>query len=91
MLFCLFDYLLLFYFVQVAPVSTSEAQLLAPQEIMGEERARARGELTGAEERTETDRKRERRKKKAKQGAIARWVSRAGGKQARWGLHEPIT
>ena len=61
-------------FVQVAPVSASEAQLLAPQEIMGKERERARGELTGAEERTETDRKRERRKKKAKQGAIARSV-----------------
>ena len=63
-------------------MSTSEAQLLAPQEIMGEERARARGELTGAEERTETDRKRERRKKKAKQGAIARWVSGGANRHA---------
>ena len=57
---------------QVAPVAASEAQLLAPQEIMGAQREKARGELIGAEERTETDRKRERRKKKAKQGAIFR-------------------
>ena len=55
----------------MAPVAASEAQLLAPQEIMGP-REKARGELVGEEERTETDRKRERRKKKAKQGAISR-------------------
>ena len=56
---------------EVAPVAASEAQLLAPQEIMGP-REKVRGELVGEEERTETDRKRERRKKKAKQGAISR-------------------
>ena len=50
--------------------------MLAPQEIMGPQREKARGELIGAEERTETDRKRERRKKKAKQGAIFRSVPR---------------
>ena len=65
--------------------------MLAPQEIMGPQREKARGDLIGEEERTETDRKRERRKKKAKQGAIARWVGQSGGKQARWGLQEPIT
>ena len=60
----------------MAPVAASEAQLLAPQEIMGAQREKARGELIGEEERTETDRKRERRKKKAKQGAIFRSVPR---------------
>ena len=55
-------------------MAASEAQLLAPQEIMGPQREKARGELIGEEERTETDRKRERRKKKAKQGAIFRLV-----------------
>ena len=55
-------------------MAASEAQLLAPQEILGagQREKGARGELIGAEERTETDRKRERRKKKAKQGAIFR-------------------
>ena len=55
-------------------MAASEAQLLAPQEIMGP-REKVRGELVGEEERTETDRKRERRKKKAKQGAIFRLVA----------------
>ena len=58
-------------------MAASEAQLLAPQEILGagQREKGARGELIGAEERTETDRKRERRKKKAKQGAIFRSVT----------------
>ena len=55
-------------------MAASESQLLAPQEIMGPQE-KARGELVGEEERTETDRKRERRKKKAKQGAIFRLVT----------------
>ncbi|ESO92353.1 hypothetical protein LOTGIDRAFT_120798, partial [Lottia gigantea] len=46
---------------EVAPVSKSDAQLVAPEEI----KAKVKGELKGTTEKSETDRKRERRKKKA--------------------------
>ncbi|CAH0403508.1 unnamed protein product [Chilo suppressalis] len=45
---------------EVAPVATSEAALLAPEEV----KKKRRGELMSKEERTQTDKKRERRKKK---------------------------
>lgn len=50
---------------EVAPVSTSEAALLAPEEI----KEKAKEEWTGRSERSVTDRKRERRKKKTVQKA----------------------
>jgi U3 small nucleolar RNA-associated protein MPP10 len=54
---------------EVAPLAASEATLLAPQEIVPEA---ARAELIGAGEKTETDKKRERRKKKGLQKAISK-------------------
>ena len=50
---------------EVAPVSASDATLLAPQEVQ----QAARGDEIGREERSETDKKRERRKKKLQQRA----------------------
>ncbi|XP_005937259.1 U3 small nucleolar ribonucleoprotein protein MPP10 [Haplochromis burtoni] len=46
---------------EVAPVSTSDATLLAPEEIKEKNKA---GDLLGATEKTSTDKKRERRNKK---------------------------
>lgn len=50
---------------EVAPVATSDATLLAPEEI----KAKPRGDLVGKAERTQTDMKRERRRKKLRQRA----------------------
>jgi len=69
---------------EVAPVSTSDATLLAPEEVKGLELenmfwyvkinflctlGKMRGDVIGKEERTDTDKKRERRKKKVRQRA----------------------
>ncbi|KAL3865416.1 hypothetical protein ACJMK2_042807 [Sinanodonta woodiana] len=45
---------------EVAPISASEAKILAPEEVQ----EKAKGELKGATEKTDTDKKRERKKKK---------------------------
>lgn len=52
---------------EVAPVAMSDANLLAPQEIVD----KSRGEEVGASEKAETDKKRERRKKKSAQRSRA--------------------
>ncbi|XP_072392929.1 U3 small nucleolar ribonucleoprotein protein MPP10 [Diabrotica undecimpunctata] len=48
---------------EVAPVTATEASLLAPEEI----RNKTKGDILGASEKSKTDKKRERRKKKLKQ------------------------
>merc|ERR1712032_728147 len=51
---------------EVAPVAASNATLLAPAEVVDKQK----GELMDSKEKSETDRKRERREKKAKKSAI---------------------
>merc|ERR1712025_1457966 len=53
---------------EVAPVAASNATLLAPAEVVDTQK----GELMDSKEKSETDRKRERREKKAKKSAIRR-------------------
>lgn len=51
---------------EVAPIAASNATLLAPAEVVD----KAKGELMDDAEKTETDKKRERREKKAKKSAV---------------------
>merc|ERR1711990_1400610 len=51
---------------EVAPTAASNATLLAPAEVVDKQK----GELMDSKEKSETDRKRERREKKAKKSAI---------------------
>ena len=55
---------------EVAPVAASNATLLAPAEVVDKQK----GELMDTMEKSETDRKRERREKKAKKSGIIEQV-----------------
>ena len=57
---------------EVAPVGASNADLLAPNEVV----EKPKGELMEAGDKTETDRKRERRQKKLKKKAVVREKAR---------------
>lgn len=53
---------------EVAPVATSDATLLAPEEV----KAKPKGDVKSQEEKTATDKKRDRRQKKTHQRIVAR-------------------
>ena len=66
---------------EVAPVAMSDANLLAPQEIID----RNRGDEIGSSERAETDKKRDRRRKKALQSKRQKEnEKREKGERRRW-------
>lgn len=67
---------------EVAPVSISDAALLAPEEV----RPRDKGDAVGKSERTQTDKNRERRQKKQKQREIGKAKERKEAERAAKGV-----
>lgn len=67
---------------EVAPIAVSDAALLAPEEVM----PRTKGDEIGKSERSETDKKRERRQKKVKQRQIQAASERKEAEKAAKGI-----